>query len=116
MGYYFKKFDSDPMLHLRYADGTEILPTAISSDQETECFVELRLRITRLDLRDYFERILGWDKARISQMSLNFAWYDENTDGYKYFQDINPYSLLNYDYKELQDLTVAIDILYEIYY
>lgn len=118
IGYYFKKFDSDPMLHLRYADGTDILPENVYSNvtMQTECYVELRLRITRLDFRDYFEQILGWDKARISQMSLDFAWYNTNADGYKYYQDITSYSLLNFDYKELNDLTVAMDILYEIYY
>jgi hypothetical protein len=119
VGYYFKKFESDPMLHMRFADGTQITNDNIStigSTQDTECYVEARLRITRLDFRDYFEKVLGWDKARVSSMSLNYSWYYTNADTYKYFQDITSYSLLNFDYKELQDLTIAMDILYEIYY
>lgn len=116
IGYYFKKFDTDPQLHLRYADGTMVNSNIynLNPTQTTECYVEMRLRITRLDLRDYFEYI-GWDKARISSLSLNYGWYN-TSGGYQYFQSIGSYSLLNFQYKELQDLTVAIDVLYEVFY
>ena len=119
IGYYFKKFDSEPMLHLRFADGTQITADnvySVGTTQEAECYVEMRLRITRLDFRDYFEKVLGWDKARISSLSLNFAWYRDESDQYRYYQDITPYTILNFDYKDLQDLTVAMDVLYEIYF
>ena len=76
----------------------------------------MRLRITRLDFRDYFENVLGWDKARISAMTLCFAWYDDTIDKYRYYQDITPYTLLNFQYQWLVDLDVAIDIEYQIYY
>ena len=118
IGYYFKKFDTDPQLHLRYADGTQITDNIynINTEQSAECYVEMRLRITRLDFRDYFESVLGWDKARISSMSLCFAWYDNTIDQYVYFQDITPYTILNFNYQWLVDLDTAIDILYQIYY
>lgn len=118
IGYYFKKFDTEPQLHLRYADGTQITDNIynIDTEQSAECYVEMRLRITRLDFRDYFENVLGWDKARISSMSLCFAWYDDTIDDYVYYQDITPYTILNYGYQWLTDLDTAIDILYQIYY
>lgn len=118
VGYYFKKFDSDPQLHIEYADGTEVTPEVynIESDQSAECYVEMRLRITRLDLRDYFENALGWDKARISSLSLCTAWYDDTIDEYKWYQDIIPYTLLNFSARSLVDDTVAISIIYMIYY
>lgn len=118
IGYYFKTFDTTPQLHLRYADGTQITENIYEqeSEQNAECYVDMRLRITRLDLRDYYENILGWDNARISALSLCFAWYDDTIDQYVYYQDITPYTYLTFAYQQLVDLTVALDILYEIYY
>lgn len=118
IGYYFKAFDTTPQLHLRYADGTQITDTIYldTTDQMVEAFVEMRLRITRLDLRDYFEEVLGWDKARISTVSLNYAWYDDTIDQYKWYQDIYPYTKLNFGYDWMVDANKAIDIIYQIYY
>ena len=118
IGYYFKSFDTQPQLHLRYADGTQITKDLynIESNQEAECYVEMRLRITKLDFRDYFENVLGWDKARISSLSLCTAWYDDSIDGYRYYQDIMPYTILFFSYQWLVDDTISVDIEYQIYY
>lgn len=118
IAYYFKTFDTEPQLHLRYADGTEITEDIykVESDQEAECYVEMRLRITRLDFRDYFEQVLGWDKSRISSISLCTAWYDDTIDEYKYFQNIIPMSKLNISYQLLVSADVSLDILYEVFY
>ena len=118
IGYYFKRFDTDPQLHLRYADGTQITEEMYNSesDQSAECYVEMRLRITRTDFRDYFENALGWDLARISQLSLFIAWYDDTIDAFKWYQDILSYTVLNFSYQDLVDSTVAIDFEYQIYY
>lgn len=118
IGYYFKSFDTQPQLHLRYADGTQITENIYNeeSTQQAECYVDLRLRITRNDFRDYFENALGWDKARISSLSLCTAWYDDTIDKYKYYQDILPYTLLYFSYQWLVDDTIAVDIEYQIYY
>ena len=118
IAYYFKTFDTEPQLHLVYADGTEIDENmySVESDQEAECYMEMRLRITRLDFRDYFENVLGWDKSRISSLSLCTAWYDDTIDDYRYYQNIIPYTLLNFSYQLLVSADVSIDIVYEIYY
>ena len=76
----------------------------------------MRLRITKLDFRDYFENVLGWDKARISSLSLCTAWYDDSIDGYRYYQDIMPYTILFFSYQWLVDDTISVDIEYQIYY
>lgn len=118
VGYYFKNFDTEPQVHVQYADGTPLRDSIYTtqSTQAIECFVEMRLRITRLDFRDYFEQVLGWDKARISSMSLCFAWYDASSGQYKIYQDITPYTLLNFSFIQLVDLDLAVDIEYQIYY
>jgi len=118
IGYYFKTFDTEPQLYVRYADGTPITPEMynVHSEQTAECFIQTRLRITTLDFRDYFEQVLGWDKARISSLSLCYAWHDDTIDKYRYYQDITPYSILYFSYQWLVDANVAIDVLYDIYY
>lgn len=118
IAYYFKSFDTTPQLHLRYTDGTQINGEIynIETTQAAECYVETRLRITRTDFRDYFEQILGWDKARISTLSLCYAWYDDTIDDYRWYQQIYPYSKLNFSVEWLVDLTKAIDFNYQVFY
>jgi hypothetical protein len=72
--------------------------------------------ITTDDFRDYFENVLGWDKGRISSLSLCTAWYDDDIDDYRWYQDITPYTLLNFSLQWLVDDTIALDIEYQIYY
>lgn len=118
IAYYFKSFDTTPELHLRYTDGTQINDEmyTIETTQAAECFVETKLRVTRNDFRDYFEQVRGWDNARISTLSLCYAWYDDTIDDYKWYQQIYPYSKLNFSVEHLVDLTKAIDFVYQVYY
>ena len=118
IGYYFKNFDTIPQLHLRFIDGTQITNELYNIDtkQVAECYVETRLRISRTDFRDYFEQVSGWDKARISSLSLCYAWYDDTIDDYRWYQQIYPYTKLNFAFQWLVDQTVAIDFIYQIYY
>lgn len=116
--YMFKAFDTEPQLHLRYLDGTEITEDmyAIDSSQQAECYVETRLRITRLDFRDYFDKVLGWENAHISTLSLLYAWYDNTIDNYIWYQQILPFSKLNFPTEWMVDLTKSIDVNYITYF
>lgn len=116
--YMFKAFDTEPQLHLRYLDGTQITKDLyyIDSTQAAECYVETRLRINRIDFRDYFERVTGWDNAVINSITLLYAWYDDTIDKYIWYQQILPFSRLNIPNEWLVDLTKGIDIIYQIYY
>lgn len=122
IAYYFKAFDTEPQLFLKYADGTMINGEELfitNTSQAAECYIETRLRINRYDLRDYFEQVLGWDKARISSVSLCYAWYKDYEEfGYThhYFQDIMPYTKLNFPLNWLVDLTKSIEFQYQIFY
>jgi hypothetical protein len=119
IAYYFKKFETEPQMHLRYTDGTQITEEIynVETDQLAECYVECKLKINRNDFRDYFEQVLGWDKARISSISLCCAWYDDTFDNlFKWYQDILPYTKLNFPYEELVSLDRAILFYYQIFY
>lgn len=121
IGYYFKRFDTTPELHVKYTDGTQVDDNMYNTntDQVAECYVETRLRITRNDFRDFFEDVIGWDHARISSLSLCYAWeyVDPNDEhGYKYYQDIYPYTKLNFPVEFLVNLDKAIDFNYQVFY
>ena len=118
VGYYFKKFDNEPQIYLRYVDGTEITASSIyntDTTQDAECFVQLDLLINRLDFRDYFDQVLGWDKARVSTISLCSAWYTEE-EGYKWYQEILPFTKLNFSLERLVDNTKSIAFEYALFF
>ena len=117
LAYYFKGFETDPTLKMRYVDGTVIDADLYSSQNETdaETFVEMTMRITKDDFRDYFRATTGINDARINSISLLTAWYTE-VEGYKFYQDITPFTQLNIPNEPLIDLTKGIDITYHIYF
>ena len=123
ISYFFKKFDSEPQLHIVYTDGTEVTSDMwnIVTNQSVEIYVEMRLTVSRLDFRDYFEEVLGWDNADISTISLLTAWWDEfeeeeTGDTFKFYQDIIPFSKFNFRAEDLTDLTRALDFTYQVFY
>lgn len=127
--YYFKKFDTTPQLHVRYLDGTDVGPNMfnVNTPQDIEVYVEMRLSISRLDFRDYFDQVIGWDNAYVNTVSLCTAWYRDDivenpgssTDeaiNYQWYQDIIPFSKFNFKDNDLTELNKAIDFIYQIYY
>lgn len=117
IAYYFKAFESEPVLNMRYVDGTPIDENLYDSTnpKDKECYVELLLKITKQDFREYFTVTTGIESARINNISLMSAWYTEN-GGFKYYQDIIPITQLNIPNEPLIDPTKGIDIIYHIYY
>lgn len=118
ISYYFKAFNNEPQLYLRYTDGTEINPATmynVITTQEAECYVQLDLSINRLDFREYFDKVLGWDKARVSSLSLMYAWYTEQ-DEFKWYQNIIPFTKLNFSFEKLVDSTKALAFEYSIFF
>lgn len=115
--YYFKAFESEPVMHMQYVDGTAIDENLYDSENETdaETYVEMSLQITKDDFRDYFRVTTSINDAKINQISLLFAWYTE-ASGYKWYQDIIPLTQLNIPNESLIDLTKGIDITYHIYF
>lgn len=121
VAYYFKKFSTEPQLHVQYADGTQVVGENIyrvDTTQACEVYVETQLVINKDDFKDYFEQVLTWPKARVSSVSLVHAWYRDDYDDLhtKYYQDIRPYTKLNFSYRLLQSLTSGLRFVYRIYY
>lgn len=117
IAYYFKGFETEPALKMRFVDGTVIDADLYNSQNQTdaETFIEMTMRVTKEDFRDYFRATTGINDARINSISLLTAWYTES-EGYKWYQDIKPFTQLNIPNEPLIDLTKGIDITYHIYF
>ena len=117
IAYYFKAFESQPVLFMRYADGTEMDASMYNTQttQEAECFIKTDLMVNRLDCREWFDQVIGWDRARISTISLCSAWYTAS-GGFKWFQNILPFTKLNFSFERLVDSTKALKFEYSLFF
>lgn len=117
IAYYFKAFETEPVFKQQYTDGTPIDENIYLSNrtEEVESFVELNLKITKEDCRDFFMATTGINDARINSISLLTAWAKE-IDGQTYYQDIRPLTKLHFPNEALIDTSKGLDIIYHIYY
>lgn len=116
IAYYFKRFEGSPVLVQQYIDGTPINSEVYDSEklEPAETFVELSLKITKEDIRDYYVATVGIDEAKINTVSL-CSGYPVEEDGHLYFKEIRPITKLNIPNEPLIDITKGIEIIYHIY-
>ena len=117
IAYYFKAFDMEPTFHQQYIDGTPIDSTIYDSEKEDEIetYVELVLKITKEDCREFFRATTGPNTARINSIQLLTGW-KKTVDGIDYYQDIRPLTKLHFPLESLIDVTKSIKIIYHLYY
>lgn len=115
--YYFKRFEKDPILVQQYTDSTPITSTVYDDTKsvKAESYVEIALRITKEDMRDYFNLTTGLSDAKINSISLCYGYPVEDTDGNIYYKDIRPMTKFNMPNEPLIDTTKGIEIVYHIY-
>lgn len=116
LAYYFKRFEGTPTLVQQYIDGTPVDENVYTSPKldSAETYVELNLKITKDDIRDYFVATVGIDEARINSISLCSA-YPVEENGFLYFKEIRPLTKLNIPNEQLIDVAKGIEIIYHIY-
>jgi hypothetical protein len=115
--YYFKAFDSAPVLTQQFTDGTAIDGTIYSTTSTfpVQTFVTMGMSITPDDCRDGFIDTTSINDARINTISLCTAWA-KTIGGYPVYQDIRPVTKLNFPNECLIDLRKGIDITYSVYF
>ena len=115
--YYFKKFDTDPILTQQFTDGTPIDSTIYSdtSTLEVQTVVTIQMTVTPDDCRDFFIENTGINDARINSISLCTGWY-KTINTYPVYQDIRPITRLNFPNECLIDLNKGITITYLVYF
>jgi hypothetical protein len=125
IAYYFKRFDSDPILTQQFTDGTPIdanvYETQESTDMEVETIVSMQMSISKDDCRDFFFYGTGLNDARINSISLCTGYI--KTDGMlsesvsnAEYMNIRPVTRLNFPNESLIDLRKSITISYSIYF
>ena len=135
--YYFKTFSNSPNLMQNYitssgafsdnVSASSVYNNSITSDN-AQSYVELHLKITKDDCRDFFIAHKGIENAKINQISLVSAWEKDvevtklNSSGnmvtktQSYFQDIRPFSLLNIPNEVISNLEKSLSIIYTLYF
>ena len=134
--YYFKEFSNTPQMVQNYVSTigtftdrvspTNVYATGTSADK-AQTYVELHLKITNKDCREFFTKHTGIEAAKINQLSLVYGWKksvevtkmnaigNTVTKTYEYFQDIQPFSLVNIPSEILSDRSKSLSIIYTIY-
>ena len=93
-----------------------ILPFIILlKNSEVETFVELRLKVTEEECREFFAQTVGINEARVNTIQICTAW-KKVINNKVYYQDIRPLTKYNMPNEQLIELSKGLDIVYQIYY
>lgn len=126
-GYYLKRFESDAVIkHIwKTGEDTEDETLVSSSDvwnnasgtNDVESFTEIVLKISKKDVREWFNILDQSDRTRINTLALFNGLYirdDSNSADYGDYQDVRLFSKLNIP---VENLTLAKDlnIIYRVY-
>ena len=117
--YYFKTFSSTVKIIQQYATGDPINSDLYDNDtaKTGESYVEISLKITKDELREYFNNSSNTSlgSARINSISLCYGYPTIAEDRCIYYRDIRPFTKLNFPNQSLIDETMGIEIIYHIY-
>lgn len=135
--YYFKTFSNTPKLVQNYVSTIGTFSDNVSPDSvynknykgdKAQSYVELHLKITKDDCRDFFITHKGIENAKINQISLVTAWTKQvevtkldssgnsKTAVYEYFQDIRPFSLINIPNEIISNHEKSLSIVYSLFF
>lgn len=134
--YYFKEFSNTPKLKQSYVSTIGSFADSINAqtvysgsiDAKAQSFVELHLKITKDDCREFFIAHEGLSSAKINQLSLVYGWRktvevtkpningNVVTESFEYMNDIRPFSILNIPNEVLSDLSKSISMIYTLYF
>ena len=117
IAYYFKHFESDPVLHQIYTDGTPIDPNLYWDTTALPAItkVTMDMSITNTDCRDFFFRTVGLNEARINQLSLCLGW-KKIINTHPVYQDIRPMTCVHFPNESLISLRKTILFRYSVYF
>ena len=122
--YYLKHFETDPVLYMK-ADGVDYV---VSLDDNTridehgeyidrpdvEVYVDLELKITTEDIREFFIATETIDNARINELALYYA-YKEDLGVWSDYYAIECFSKITFNNISFVELNKQMDIVYRIY-
>ena len=115
--YYFKSFDTTPVIKQEYIDGTSMDEAVYSSDNTTELrtYVEMKMSNKPTDCKTYFEETVGISEAKVNSISL-LTGLAKTYNGYTYYQGIEPFTRLNFSSIPLSLEKSGVNFIYQLYY
>ena len=136
--YYFKTFSNTPNLVQNYVSTIGTFSDTVSagsvynnngaSADKAQSYIELHLKITKDDCREFFIAHKGIENAKINQISLVSAWTKSvevtkiyslgkmKTNTYEYFQDIRPFSIINIPNEIISNHEKSLSIVYSLFF
>ena len=121
--YYLKTFEQQPVIKALWKDsddqdedGSEVEGGVHESTrtEPIETFVEMILKITKKDVRDYFELYGDIEQCRINSIGLFTGAKRNLSDGTTDYQQVKLFSKLNIP-NEMLTLKKDLTIVYRIY-
>lgn len=121
--YYLKAFESTPIIKTLWKDaseegedGTEVVGNPKDSDRTEgmESFVQMILRISRNDLRDYFAIYEDSKYPRFNSIGLCLGQKGSLEDGTEEYKNVIQFSILNFS-NEMLHFDKDLTIIYRIY-
>lgn len=121
-GYYLKKFEEDPKISVLWKDGVEgedgtTVEDGVHSTLRTEpieTFVEMHLKITKKDIREFFEMNGNIEEARFNSIGLFTGVLCDLGDGNYDYKEVKLFSKFNIP-NEYLTLRKDMDIYYRVY-
>ena len=121
-GYYLKTFESAPEIKVLWKDGAEgedgtIVEEGVHNTQRKEpieTFVEMHLKITKKDIREFFEMNGNIEEARFNSIGLFTGVLSDLGGGDYDYKEVTLFSKLNIP-NEYLTLKKDMDIYYRVY-
>ena len=120
--YYLKRFEQTPEISVLWKDGIDdedgtAVEEGVHTTQRTEAietFVEMHLKITKKDIREFFDMNGDIDEARFNSIGLFTGVLCDLGNGEYDFKEVRLFSKLNIP-NEYLTLRKDIDIYYRVY-
>ncbi len=134
--YYFKEFSNTPQMVQNYVStiGTftdrvsaENVYNSSTSADKAQTYVELHLKLTNQDCREFYIKHSGLESSKVNQISLVYGWKktvevskmnvsgNTVTKNVEYYQDVRPFSLIHIPSEILSDRSKSLSIIYTLY-
>jgi hypothetical protein len=126
VAYYLKKFEIEPRIVMKVGDQdfvpdlSDNSPVDATGDiierQDVDCYVELQLKISADDIREYYRSTEGLEQARINELSLYVGYQPDHATGvWVDYLAVEAFSKLTFNNEPLDDETKELNIIYRIY-
>lgn len=109
--YYLKRFETKPELKIKRME-TDLTPDEVGGNEDYDIYVELKLKVSAEDVREYFDSKGDLGLSRINELCLVFG-YQPNEDGD--YHGLETFSILSFNNEALDSTTKELNITYRIY-